>query len=151
MRDIQSLPQDLRSHIDGSDIIVFDGECVLCSGFFHFMLARDRSERFQFVVAQSQLGSALYLALDLSTDDFETNLVIVGGQIYEELDAFAAAMTVLAWPWRALSVLRYLPAAIKGPLYRAIARNRYAIFGGSDTCLMPNGAVRARFLAGGFG
>lgn len=151
MRDIRSLPQDLRDRVAGRDFIVFDGECVLCSGFFHFMLARDHAARFHFVVAQSPLGNALYQALNLPTDDFETNLVVVDGTIYEELDAFAAAMSVLGWPWRALSALRYLPTIIKRPFYRAIARNRYAIFGRSNACLMPDKPLRARFLSNGFG
>lgn len=107
-----------------TDLIVFDGECVLCSGFFHFMLRHDRDQKFLFATAQSPLGQQLYTLLNLPTDEFETNLVIVKGKVHQNLDAFAAAMHALYVPWRVLSLCRYLPRFLKNPLYRMIARNR---------------------------
>ncbi|WP_245223142.1 MULTISPECIES: DCC1-like thiol-disulfide oxidoreductase family protein [unclassified Ruegeria] len=56
------------------------------------MLRHDRSRCFLFATAQSPLGQKLYQELDLRTQDFETNLVIVDGVVYQHLDAFAAAM-----------------------------------------------------------
>ncbi|WP_299204749.1 DCC1-like thiol-disulfide oxidoreductase family protein [uncultured Tateyamaria sp.] len=144
------LSPDLMDRLNQRDVIVFDGECVLCSGFFKFMLRHDRRQRFDFVLAQSRLGADLYRSLDLPTDDFETNLVVVDGQVHQRLDAFAAAMRCLGWPWKALSVCRFLPGVIKNPLYHLIARNRYAIFGRYDTCMMPDAGLRSRFIAGGW-
>lgn len=135
----------MRQAIGATDLIVFDGECLLCSGFFRFMIRQDRDERFCFATAQSSLGQQLYAALNLPTDDFETNLVIVNGQIYQRLDAFAAAMGTLGWPWRALAALRLLPGWLKDPAYHLIARNRYRIIGRYDTCMIPDAALRARF------
>ena len=143
---VADLPADLAARLTGRDVIVFDGVCVLCSGFFRFVLRHDRRARFGFATAQSPLGQALYRALDLPTDDFETNLVIVDGRVYQRLDAFAAAMRALGWPWAGLSALRWLPAALKDPAYHAIARNRYRLFGRTDTCLIPTPDLRARFL-----
>jgi predicted DCC family thiol-disulfide oxidoreductase YuxK len=131
-----------------TDLIVFDGECVLCSGFFRFMTARDKGQ-FRFATAQSPVGQTLYGALDLSLTDFETNLVIVDGTVYQRLDAFCMAMKSLGWPWRALSVARVLPRFLKDPMYHLIARNRYRIFGRYDTCMIPTPDVRARFVDGG--
>ncbi|GGL60209.1 thiol-disulfide oxidoreductase DCC family protein [Wenxinia marina] len=140
------LPPDLRAALGARDLIVFDGECVLCSGFFRFMLRHDRAGRFSFATAQSPLGQALYRALGLPTDEFETNLVIVDGRIHGKLGAFAAAMGALGWPWRALSALRLIPAPLGDPAYRLVARNRYRLFGRYDTCLLPTPDIRARFL-----
>lgn len=148
---ISQLPGDLRAELEGRDLIVFDGECVLCSGFFRFMLRHDRAGRFSFAVAQSPLGTRLYRALGLPTEDFETNLVIVDGTIYRELDAFAAAMRVLPFPWPVLAVSAWLPGPVKRFAYHRIARNRYRLFGRYDTCMMPTPEVRARFMDGGFG
>lgn len=147
---VSGLPADLVDALSGRDVIVFDGECVLCSGFFRFMMARDRTQRFHFVLAQSQLGRRIYDALGLPLVDFETNLVIVDGRIYRKMDAFAAAMRAIGWPWRPLSVLRYLPRILKDPAYGLIARNRYRIFGRYDTCMLPGPELRARFLPGGW-
>ncbi|MEM8851842.1 MAG: DCC1-like thiol-disulfide oxidoreductase family protein [Pseudomonadota bacterium] len=127
------------------DVIVFDGVCVLCSGFFRFMLARDGG-RFAFVTAQSPVGQAMYRDLGLPTEAFETNLVIVDGQVHQRLGAFAAAMGTLAWPWRALAVARFIPEPLKSWAYHRVARNRYKIFGRTDTCVVPTPDIRARFL-----
>lgn len=149
MTDLSALSTDTRTAIGARDVIVFDGVCVLCSGFFNFICRFDRAERFHFATAQSSLGQAMYRDLGLPTDDFETNLVLVEGRIHQRLDAFAAAMGALGWPWRGLSAVRWLPRQIKNPLYYAIARNRYRLFGRAETCMMPTPDLRARFLDGG--
>ena len=148
---VSSLPPDLQARLSGRNLIVFDGVCVLCSGFFRFMLRRDRQGHFSFATAQSPLGQALYAALNLPLTGFETNLVVVDGQIHQRLDAFSAAMQRLGGIWAPLGLLRFLPGVIKDPAYRLIARNRYRLFGRSGTCLMPGPEVRGRFLPGGFG
>lgn len=140
------LSTPVRQAIAGRDLIVFDGECVLCSGFFRFMLRYDRQARFAFATAQSDLGQAIYTDLGLPTGDFETNLVCVDGRIYEKLDAFAAAMSAIGWPWRALAAVRLLPEPFRSALYLRIARNRYRLFGRYDTCMIPSPEVRGRFL-----
>ncbi|MGZ2258470.1 thiol-disulfide oxidoreductase DCC family protein [Roseobacter sp. A03A-229] len=144
------MPADLQSAIGTDNLIVFDGVCVLCSGFFSFMYRHDARATFRYSTAQSPLGQVLYTALDLPTDDFETNLVIVDGVIHQRLDAFCMAMAQLALPWRALSILRYLPAVVKDPAYHLIARNRYRIFGRTEVCMLPGPELRGRFVADGF-
>jgi predicted DCC family thiol-disulfide oxidoreductase YuxK len=146
MSRVEDLPAVLQRALAGRDLIVFDGECVLCSGFFRTMVRLDRTERFSFATAQSPLGAALYEALGLPIRDFETNLVIVDGVIHQRLDAFAAAMAAVGWPWRVLSALRFIPRPIGDFLYHRIARNRYAVFGRYDTCMMPEPALKARFV-----
>ena len=94
----QPVPEPLATLVGDRDLIVFDGECVLCSGFFRFMLRHDRAGRFCFATAQSPLGQSLYQALGLPKDNFETNLVFVDGRVYGHLDAFAAAMGALGAP-----------------------------------------------------
>lgn len=128
------------------DLIVFDGECLLCSRFFQFMLRRDRAGRFFFTTAQSPLGQRLYREQGLSTDNLDTMLVFVDGRCYQRLDALAAAMRVLPGAWPLLSLCRYLPSWIKDPVYLLIARNRYRLFGRRDQCLLPDAQTRDRFL-----
>jgi predicted DCC family thiol-disulfide oxidoreductase YuxK len=146
MTHISALSSPTRTALRDQNVIVFDGVCVLCSGFFKFVVRVDQAQQFRFVTAQSPLGQAIYRDLGLPTEDFETNLVIVGGEIHQRLDAFCAAMRALGWPWRALAAASWLPRRIKDPLYYAIARNRYKVFGRTDTCMIPTPSVRARFL-----
>ena len=45
---------------DDKPIIIFDGKCVLCSGFARFVLTHDRRRRFRLLPAQTPLGTALF-------------------------------------------------------------------------------------------
>jgi predicted DCC family thiol-disulfide oxidoreductase YuxK len=146
MTRVDSLSADLAARLRGRNLIVFDGECVFCSAFFRFMLRHDRHQVFSYATAQGPLGQGLYAALRLPTDDFETNLIIVDGVIYQRLDAFAAAMGQLGYPWRVLALCRWLPPVIKDAIYKPVARNRYRLFGRHAACMIPDPALRARFL-----
>lgn len=92
----------------------------------------------------------MYKALGLPARDFETNLVIIDGVVHQRLDAFAQAMRSLPGGWRILSICRCLPTFLKDSLYHLIARNRYAIFGRAEACLIPDNSVRNRFAPQGF-
>lgn len=146
MKSVSTLPLPLNTLLSGKNLIVFDGECVFCSAFFRFMLRHDRTHAFHYATAQGALGQALYAALGLPLTEFETNLVITDGVVHQRLDAFAAAMAMLPNPWRLARYCRSLPGPLKDLIYKPIARNRYRIFGRYDTCLVPDAAIRARFL-----
>ncbi|MEM6587081.1 MAG: DCC1-like thiol-disulfide oxidoreductase family protein [Pseudomonadota bacterium] len=146
---VSKLGRDLEGQLNACDVIVFDGECVLCSWFFRFVLRHDRDKRFCFAMAQAEIGQSLYGSLGMPLDDFQTNLVIRDGWIYTDLDAFAAAMSALGWPWKGLAVTRHLPGFIKRPVYRVIAANRYRVFGRYQMCIRPDAEVQERFLEDG--
>lgn len=132
--------------ITGRDVIVFDGVCVFCSGFMQFIHKRDRQGRFAFVLAQSELGEALYEYTGMKAGDYETNLVFIDGVLYHKLDTFCAVMGAVGWPWRGLAVLRFLPGGVKDWLYDRVARNRYALFGKYPVCMVPDERLKARFI-----
>jgi predicted DCC family thiol-disulfide oxidoreductase YuxK len=142
------LPDPLTNGAGNQNLIVFDGECVMCSGFFRMVSSRDAG-RFKFATAQSAVGQMYYRALGMSLTDFETLLVIKDGVIYQRVDAFCAAMSTLGYPLRVLSALKYSPRLIKAPVYHWLVRNRYRMFGRYDTCMIPPPDVRARFAEGG--
>ena len=130
---------------ESSDLIVFDGTCVFCSGFARFMAREDTGGRFRFATAQSSTGRAIYQRHGLDPDEMSTNIVIRDGQAHTRLRAFAAAMSALGWPWRALAVLRFVPGIIGDPIYGLIARNRYRI-AGRQACPMPSPELKARLI-----
>ena len=127
-------------------LIVFDGVCVLCSGFVRMVVRLDRKNRFRFATAQSPFGEALFKQHGLRTDSYETNLVLVDGIAFTQLDSFVAVMSELGWPWRAARVLLLLPRPLRDWLYDRIAKNRYALFGRKDSCDIPSAELRERFL-----
>lgn len=131
-------------HRTGTDLIVFDGTCIFCSGFARFMARYDRKVRFSFVTAQSDKGRALYRRYGLDPDLMETNIVIVDGVAHVKMAAFAAAVSAIGWPWRMFAVLGYIPRPLSDWLYDRIARNRYLF--GRRKCVLPSDELRGRIV-----
>jgi predicted DCC family thiol-disulfide oxidoreductase YuxK len=44
------------------------------------------------------------------------------------------------------NIFRLLPASVRDFFYKVFARNRYALFGRQDTCMVPTEDVRSRFV-----
>lgn len=127
-------------------LIVFDGVCVLCSFFAQWVLARDKEEQFVFTTAQSALGQSLYKHYNLDSENFETNLVIVNGELHEKMYAALCVFNCLGFPWRLLLFLKIFPKSFLNFLYDRIARNRYALFGKQDVCLVPTEGLKKRLV-----
>ena len=73
--------------LQGEGLIVFDGVCVMCSGFARWVTRADTAGTFRFTTAQSPLGEALYRQHGLRTDVYETNLVVIDGIAYQRLES----------------------------------------------------------------
>jgi len=135
-----------KPDLSNAPLIVFDGVCVLCSRFARFVIEHDREGVFRFATAQGPTGQDLFRYYDLDTTEFETNIVIVDGQTWGELDAFAQVMAKLPRPWCWLRVVRFIPEPLSGWLYRRIALNRYRLFGKTESCMVPPSNWQDRFI-----
>ena len=131
---------------DDKGLIVFDGVCELCTRSAQFVLKRDAAFAFRLTTAQSPLGQALFRHYGLDTETFETNLVLIDGRAYAKLDSVAAVCQRIGGVWRLLAALRLLPRPLADWVYDRIATNRYALFGRTDSCMIPPPEWRARFI-----
>lgn len=127
-------------------IVVFDAKCLLCDSWVQFLLRHDRRGAIRFASIQGQTGRALLAGAGLQVEGLETLLVVDGTRSWQHTAAILRVLHALGWPWRLAWAGWLVPAPLRDALYRAIARNRYRIFGYSDTCLLPNPAFAARFL-----
>jgi predicted DCC family thiol-disulfide oxidoreductase YuxK len=127
-------------------IIVFDAVCPLCSANVRFILRHDRRRRFRLASMQSEAGAALYRRFGIDPADPETLILVEGGRARRDSDAVLAIWSGLGWPWRAAAAARIVPAALRDPLYRWVARNRYRWFGRRETCWLPAPELADRFL-----
>ena len=131
---------------DSEPLIVFDGDCVLCSRTMRLILRFDRAERFRLAPAQGRIGQGLYRHLDLPTDHFETYLLIAEGEIYQRSTAVVQIAKRLPWPWRIGAALWIIPRPIRDGLYNLIARHRYRIFGRVESCGIADERLKQRML-----
>jgi predicted DCC family thiol-disulfide oxidoreductase YuxK len=131
---------------DDRPILIFDGHCVLCSGFANFILRNDRAHRFRLLAAQTPIGSALYRHFGLHPTDYETNVLLDGGQAYLRSEGSIRVFERLGLPWSLVSVGRLLPLPVRDRLYDIVARNRLRWFGRRDACFLSDGSDGDRFI-----
>jgi predicted DCC family thiol-disulfide oxidoreductase YuxK len=141
-RDDPSVP----AFPDDNPLILFDGTCVLCSSFAHFVAKHDTSEAFRFAPAQSDLGRALFRHYALNDTDFETNLLIDEGRAFGRVEAFTEILRKLRFPWSIASGLLLLPRPLRDWLYERLARNRYGVLGRYDRCVARDDPLMQRRL-----
>ncbi|MEQ8831182.1 MAG: DCC1-like thiol-disulfide oxidoreductase family protein [Alphaproteobacteria bacterium] len=131
-------------------ILLFDGDCVLCSRWVRFILTWERSPEIRFVAAQSAAGQAFLSEHGLPLSDWTTNYFLepgpAGPVLHEKSGAALAVLRRMRAPVRWLAALEILPRPARDWFYDRVARNRYAWFGRLDRCALPPPEVRARFL-----
>jgi predicted DCC family thiol-disulfide oxidoreductase YuxK len=127
-------------------VIVFDGVCNFCNAFVNFVLERDSRGLFKFGTLQSQPAQAILTQLHLSTQDYETFLLLEHGSVFTKSTAALKILRCLpgAWPW--LYAFIIIPRPLRDMVYSFIARHRYQWMGKSDTCRVPTPKERARFI-----
>jgi predicted DCC family thiol-disulfide oxidoreductase YuxK len=131
---------------DDRPIIVFDGYCVLCSGWAKFVIRHDPRATYRLLAAQSPLGRALYVHYGLNPDVQETNILIAEGRAWFKSEGSIRMFEGLGLPWSLVRIVRLLPAGLRDTAYQTVARNRFRWFGTRATCFVPTPEIRARFL-----
>ena len=127
-------------------LILFDGVCVLCSGWVNFVIRHDPAARYRFVAIQTPLGHRLAERFGIDPETPESNAVVVDGRAWFKLES--ALMVVRDFPgWGWTRIAYTLPRAVRNFLYDRIARNRYRLFGRHEACLMPTADIARRFLS----
>ncbi len=129
---------------DLPDLIVFDGDCVLCSHWARWVHKHDQG-RFRFVAIQSEAGSALARRYAINASNPETNVLVLDGIAYFKFDTIMELLTALPG-MRAAALLSLAPRPLRNWAYDRIARNRYRLFGRREACLTPDSAMRARVI-----
>lgn len=128
---------DEQARSDGHPIIVFDGDCVFCSANAQFVLRHDRRHHFRLAAMQGEVGTALYERFGIDPKDPESMIVVTGDRVQRDSDGVLAIYSGLGWPWRAMAIFTLVPRAVRDPVYRWVARNRYRLFGRRETCFVP--------------
>lgn len=127
-------------------IIVFDAQCLLCSGWVQFLLKHDKRRVFTFTLIQSPSGVALLERAGLRVEDLQTLLLVDGDKSYQHTAALLRVVHQLGWIWRLMWVGWLVPAPLRDAAYRFIARNRYRVLGRREQCFMPSAEDASRFI-----
>ena len=109
------------------------------------MLKHDTDEKFQFAPLQGTTAQTLLTPAD--TEDLNTMVLWIAGRTYRKSAAAVRVLWQLGPGWQMLGTLLWLiPLPLRNLGYSLVAKNRYRLFGKSETCRMPTPHERLRFL-----
>jgi predicted DCC family thiol-disulfide oxidoreductase YuxK len=127
-------------------IVLYDGVCVLCSGMFRFVVARDASARFRFAQVQDPYGGWLAGRLGIAVEAPETVALVQDGRAWFKSDAALLILARLPW-WSWTASFRLVPRGLRDWIYDRIAGNRYRLFGRTDACMLPDPVLARHVVA----
>jgi predicted DCC family thiol-disulfide oxidoreductase YuxK len=129
-----------------------------------FILKHDRGGRFRFASLQNPFAARILARHGVNPDQLDTVYVVIdndsanllgvdigegrsGEVLLARSDAVLYVLDLMGGFWRlAGRLIRLVPRGLRDRGYRAVARNRYRIFGRYETCPLPSEATRALFL-----
>lgn len=127
------------------DIIFFDGVCNFCNASVNFIIDHDSTRRYRFASLQSELGQKTLQENGYSIIELNTILLLRSGKLYQKSTAaLEIARYLKSWSWLYGFIL--LPRFIRDAVYGLVARNRYRIFGKSESCRIPTPEERSLFI-----
>ena len=122
-------------------IIIYDGECLLCSNAIRWILRHEKEPILKFATLANHPFKAHF-----SQGKKETIYFLYEGQIFDQSRAVFKVTQFLKQPWSWLAVFAFLPKSITDFFYQLIANNRYRLFGKvDDSCLLPQ-SLGERYL-----
>ena len=105
-------------------VILFDGVCKLCNAWSSFIIQHDHQRAFKLCSVQSNEGQKILKHFGLSTDVYDSMLVVEGAAVYQQSDAFFQVVRKLDSPWKIAYVFRMIPKSLRNWLYERIALNQ---------------------------
>jgi predicted DCC family thiol-disulfide oxidoreductase YuxK len=142
----------LMSAANPAPVLLYDGECGLCNFIVRLLLRTDRKRRLRFAPLQGEKGQAYLRIWGLPTDDFDSLIFVPNWDVPDRsepllrTDGALAAAAEVGGIWRLVTWLRVLPAWLRDPFYKVVARTRYALFGEYKPTPLPDPAWAERFI-----
>lgn len=130
----------------GKPLVLYDGYCAFCNGWVNFILRHERAAVYHFMPLQSTQAATLLQPFERDPTELTSVYVLEDGQLLERSDAALQVARRLRWPWRSLTILRWIPRTLRNAVYDLVGRWRYRLFGRSDYCAALTPAQRHRFL-----
>jgi predicted DCC family thiol-disulfide oxidoreductase YuxK len=119
---------------DLNPVIVFDGECNLCSTVARFIQRHTGHKIFRFAAIHSKAGAALLQTSGIPFERVETIVLIQNGQAYTRSEAVLRILSQMGGVWRLLVILRIVPKPVLDSLYSFVAHNRHRLWGRRISC-----------------
>jgi predicted DCC family thiol-disulfide oxidoreductase YuxK len=134
--------------LQAGPILLYDGECGVCSGSIQWILAHERPNHLRFAALQSDLGKRLRAHTNVPENiDSVLWIETKDGQVKARQwsSALVSVLCYIGGPWRLLAGIRIIPRPLRDAAYRLFARHRLKF--APTSCLIPPPETRPRFLS----
>ena len=134
-------------------VLLYDGECGLCNRLVRVLLRADRTGRLNYAPLQSAPAQAYLREQGLPLTDFDSLVFVpdwdrpAAGGYRLRTDGALAACAEVGGGWSVVAWLRFVPAWLRDPAYRLVARTRYRLFGVYRPTPLPVAEWEKRFIA----
>jgi predicted DCC family thiol-disulfide oxidoreductase YuxK len=129
-----------------SEVILYDGVCNFCNSTVNFIIKNENSKELNFASLQSEFSSELAKNYNFDNTQLKTIVFVQNGRAYLKSKAIFRIVAYLKLPWSLFSIFSLLPIKFTDFFYDFISKNRYRIFGKSESCIVPTSELKSRFL-----
>ncbi|HMV24514.1 MAG TPA: DCC1-like thiol-disulfide oxidoreductase family protein [Saprospiraceae bacterium] len=141
------MPDSINKERLKDNIVIFDGECVLCSYFFSFLVKYDHRKIYSFATLQSDTGKKIIAAAWKKEKIPDSVILYQKGKVYAKSAAAIRVVSGLGGIFRLAGLLHIFPKFLSDKIYDFVAKRRYKWWG-RQTCLIPDDDIRSRFVDG---
>ncbi len=132
-------------------VLLFDGRCAVCHRAVRFVLARDRAGTMRFAPLEGETAREIRSRHpELEGVDALVLVEPERGRGVERVwigsEAALRIAEYLGGPWRAATVLRAVPRALRRRAYALFARHRHRLGRHPEQFPLPDARTRERFL-----
>lgn len=115
-------------------LLMYDGTCGLCNACVRLLLRIDKAGTLRFAPLQGPTAQGILRERGLPTEDFDSLILVPdfpqkNGPHWSRTDGVLRVLKELGGVWRVVAWLRVIPAWLRDPLYKVVARLRYRLFG----------------------
>jgi predicted DCC family thiol-disulfide oxidoreductase YuxK len=131
-------------------VLLFDGECGLCTRIVQLVLRADRKGTLCFASLQGEFArkiTARHAELR-SVDSMALLEATAAGDYHVSVRSEAALRLAryLGFPWALLGLARVIPRPVRDRVYDEIARRRHRWFGPGLACQLPTPEQQKRMV-----
>lgn len=118
-----------------SPLIMFDGECLLCSKSIRFVIEKEKGSQLNFTSLSSDFvkENAEQLGIDFESLP-DSVLFYFQGKLWSESDAVLLIARWLKAPYNSITGFKLIPKFFRDAIYRLVARHRKKWFGTQEIC-----------------
>lgn len=133
--------------MNSTKVILFDGVCNLCNSTVQKVIENDEKNIFKFASLQSDFGQKFLKKHKLSTEEFNSLILMDGDTYYTQSDAALRIGKELKGIYKWSKLLYIFPKFIRDFGYKIISRNRYKWFGKQENCWLPTPDLQEKFIS----